>query len=107
MTCFLFFASAPSAPPTDVTVIIESDEITVQWEPPNFNDRNGIIRRYNVFIIENSTGASTNISEFSNDRAITFSNLKPFTSYHIKVAAYTVAIGPFSPILVVLTLAAG
>ena len=48
------------------------------------------------------------IQQISSEEQIAFvSNLNPFTYYHVQVAAYTVALGPFSPVQVVQTLPDG
>ena len=49
------------------------------------------------------TGETTEYSTISYNQMITVYNLKPFTLYLVKVAAYTVAIGPYSPALEIQT----
>lgn len=85
----------------------ESTQLTVQWEPPSASDQNGMIRRYEVHVTENNTGITVQVTSNNNNRMAIVSDLNPFTSYRVKVAAYTVALGPFSPVLEIVTLPAG
>ena len=77
-------------------------EITVQWDPPRVQNRNGIIRSYKVLVTESGTGTVRQVSSTSHRAMV--SGLKAFTSYRVQVAAYTVALGPYSTAEVVQTL---
>ena len=71
---------------------------TLSWDPPNFEDRNGIIIGYVI----NITNVRTNeASEYtSNTTALTLSTLSPYTTYHCIVAARTsVGTGPYTAVL--------
>ena len=75
---------------------------TLSWDPPNFEDRNGIIIGYVI----NITNVHTNeASEYtSNTTALTLSSLSPYTTYYCTVAARTsVGTGTFTPILTLQT----
>ena len=46
---FIFLNTlAPSGPPTNVTVGYVSPSLEIQWEPPEFFERNGFIDGYEV-----------------------------------------------------------
>ena len=71
---------------------------TLSWNPPNFEDRNGIIIGY----IMNITSAHANeTTEYaSNTTTLTLTTLSPYTTYYCIVAARTsVGTGPFTPVL--------
>ena len=97
--------SAPSAPPGNVTVLTESTQLIVRWEPPSTSDWNGIIRRYYIIVNESNTGIALQVTSISQIAIV--SNLKPSTSYRVQVAAYTLALGPFSPVVEIDTLPNG
>lgn len=101
------FNSAPSAPPNTVTVLIQATQITVQWKPPSASKQNGIIRRWDVLVTERTTGTTLQVSSNYENQTVTVSNLKPYTFYHVKVAAYTVGLGPFSSVVELRTLPDG
>ena len=87
--------TAPSAAPSNLQVIsISSSSLHFQWNPPPLEHRNGIIRRYVLFLLQ--LNSETRVQQSSLTESITFSNLKPYTTYRCKVAAYTTALGPFS-----------
>ena len=64
------------------------------WDPPPFDDQNGIITSYSVIIInQNATVASAVI----NSTSFVVNNLQEFQEYSIEIAAMTaVGLGPFS-----------
>lgn len=102
MWCFLttktmLFSThtAPSsAPPSVECEAVSSTVIQVNWgslAPPR---RNGIVRGYTVVLTD--TDSRDQSSQNTSIRLATFSNLRPFHTYRCRVAAYTVALGPFS-----------
>ena len=85
-------SSAPSAAPTDVSVIIEtSSSVTFSWFPPPMSLQNGVIVAYSVQLWE----METNNVQLFESTALTFSinSLHPFYKYNLTVAAVTVAKG--------------
>ncbi len=78
-------------------------EVGVQWQSPSVI--NGIIRRFNVKVTQNRSEVVTEISSTGHD--VVVSNLKPFTTYHVQVAAYTVSLGPYSEAITFQTLPYG
>lgn len=87
---------APSSPPTIVELSsVSAFEITMTWRSPPTETLNGILRHY---IIEwrGSGGDVSNVTLSGNINTHRFTNLKPFTEYKVRIAAVTVARGPFS-----------
>ena len=66
----------------------------MQWDPPPFEDRNGIIRTYTIVMIELDTGRV--IESDTNNSSLLFNNLHPFNTYRFVIAARTIGLGPFS-----------
>ena len=99
-TLHLHLSKAPASAPTNITGhATDSTTIVLSWSPPPPGDQNGIIRSYNISVIEQDTGR-----EFSRDSVNTeesFHSLHPFYIYSVTVTATTVAPGPPSlPIIV-------
>ncbi len=97
--------AAPSAPPQNISATVGTTSISLSWIKPGANDRNGEIRSYTVTFVRADTGAQR--TRNSGSESATLFGLEPFTTYTIRVAAYTVAIGPFSSALRVTTLEDG
>ena len=93
------FLLAPSAAPTNVRITaVTSSSISMELEPPNCIDRNGIITGYSVqYRVEKGGNTDTRLSPGA---SATLSDLVSSTNYSIQVAAVnTVGIGPYrSPI---------
>lgn len=104
-------ATAPSAPPRDVaTTFVSASSITLSWSVPEESSRNGEIRRYTVSVqvVEGiSLMPLSTVQTVGSSERITLTGLQPFRSYVIRVAAETVALGPFSAPLNVSTLQDG
>lgn len=76
--------------------------VVLEWDPPNFDERNGVIVGY----LLNYTKSDRDmvVSYFSNDTAMVIQPLQPYTLYIFHVAAKTsVGVGPFSLSLQVTT----
>ena len=82
---------------------LSSTHIELQWEPPEYIYQNGIIRQYIVMVstLEDSISITTSVTRAN------ISALRPFSLYHISVAAVTIGTGPESEAIAVLTLSAG
>ena len=92
--------SAPTSPPTNLTVEeFTSDSISLSWNPPPFEEQNGLIQQYFLTITRNESGMS--FQQTSNATETTILSLHPFSTYIIAVAAETVDVGPFTEGLVV------
>ena len=67
----------------------------VSWQPPPPEHRNGLITGYIVRVAKQNTEDGIYLP-LTNDTEMVVNNLHPFYIYRYSVAAYTVAIGPFS-----------
>ena len=100
------FYAAPTASPQTVSGgTISSTSISLSWFPPATNSQNGVIRRYEVKLVESDTGSIFNYS--TTDTSLTISSLHPYYYYQCSVAAYTVGLGPFSDPVIIQTLEDG
>lgn len=103
---FLSIRIAPSTPPESIAIeSVSSTEIVVSWIEPDQENQNGIIRRYDVKVIEIETDAV--ITQSTVDDLITLSSLHPYYQYKISVAAVTIEKGPYSSNISVTTDPAG
>ena len=87
--------SVPIATPQEVTASeVTSAYLTLTWNPPPFEETNGIIRYYMVRVSEIETGTSFFVT--SNDTEITVPDLHPYFTYECNIAAFTIDLGPYS-----------
>ena len=101
-----FVPSAPSSAPEKVTSgIVLPTSFVLHWQPPLLDSQNGIIRRYEIVLVELETGTTSTYT--TTETTITISSLHPYYVYEYRVAAVTVAIGPFSLPVSLQTLPAG
>ena len=94
------FFPAPSGSPANFQARpLDSRSIHLSWDPLPLAQQNGIVRQYRVTIVDiagearviNTTATSVNIAA-----------LNPFTMYTCLVAAETIAVGPStSPVEIV------
>ena len=77
----------------------------MRWNAPDPSEHNGIIRFYEVFIIEEETGRNFTLT--STNTQIVATDLHPFYTYNVTVAAVTISPGPYSQHLVFKTLQDG
>lgn len=90
----------PEEAPKVEVEILESSSVFITWKPIPENSRNGIIKGYYIEYYpedENKTAVPT--ENLANENFVSFNlkSLRKFTTYTIKVAAYTKAgIGPLS-----------
>lgn len=90
--------TAPTAAPLHLEdTRVGTHSMTLSWDPPPFENRNGRIRAYHVQLREIETGSDSQYT--INATEITVINLHPFYTYNCSVAAETVAIGPYSETL--------
>lgn len=82
-----------SAPNISSFMAINSRTLSIQWTMLPVENRNGIIRYY-VIMLSGDTGHSDNYT--SSSTSVNIGLLQPSYTYKFSVAAYTVAIGPFS-----------
>ena len=87
MPCFL----EPSAPPANITGNFNSStSILVQWDEVPENDKNGIIKGYNVTYKDWRTGVEKTHIVDAPTRQVDLTGLNEFTKYNISVLAFTV-----------------
>ena len=99
-TLHLHFSTAPASPPTNITGrATDSTTIVLSWSPPPPGDQNGIIRSYNISVLEQDTGREFSRTSVNTEES--FHSLHPFYIYSVTITATTVAPGPpSSPIMV-------
>ncbi len=98
---FLSLPAAPIAAPQQLTVMSKnSTSLSLTWNPPPFEDTNGLIQYYTILIIELDTGTSLPTMNPTIGQA-TFNNLHPYYAYQCRVAAFTIDIGPYTPAITV------
>ncbi|CAI8037191.1 Phosphatidylinositol phosphatase PTPRQ [Geodia barretti] len=94
---FVTDEAAPSAPPYSLLLNPTSPQaLTISWEPPPIESRNGMIRRYRIRLWEEETMTERRINTLSNATVFAVDDLHPYYHYNVSVAATTVDIGPFS-----------
>jgi len=91
-----------SAPPINVTAKdVTAFSLTLRWNPPPSEHQNGIIREYLINVTEEDTGRELQIRSLTTELRVQF--LHPHYSYKFTVATWTIAVGPFSGPLQVVT----
>jgi hypothetical protein len=98
----------PSSGPTNLTArALTSTTISVDWNTIPKRHRNGIIRGYKIQYQAAKTNAPIQYKsvEENNTKHLILNDLKPFTTYHLAVAAYTsLGDGVYGPTVSVQTL---
>ena len=90
-----FFFVAPSSSPRSIRLAsVNSTSINTTWAPPPVPEQNGAIREYRINLTEVNTGTVFNFS--FQELFQLFTELHPYYTYEIVVAAVTVAVGPYS-----------
>ena len=87
----------PSNTPQNITILLpNATSAEIHWDPPPFEERNGIIRFYTFFITEVDTSRVIEQLRTENASAI-LQQFFPFHVYQFVIAANTIAgLGPFS-----------
>ena len=88
-------STVPTGPPKLIVAAAVSPTILrINWEPPNVEHRNGVLRRY----IINVTELETMYHEifYTEVKNITLTSRHPFYLYRYTIAAETIDFGPFS-----------
>ena len=97
----LFFQSClptdPSSPPSEVQITyVGKREATLTWQPPMFEDQNGVIVYYEL-VVSQSQFEISDIIVNANTTSHTVTNLEEHVQYTVVVAAATrIGVGPFS-----------
>ena len=82
-------------------VALDPRMIQISWSQPLPEEQNGITRNYTVNITVAETDRHIQLT--TNNTTITAEGLHPYYNYHISVAAFTIAIGPYTVVQVVQT----
>jgi len=91
----LSFSIAPTAPPGNFSVsAINSTTITLSWNPPPFDQINGLLRHYVISFTQHETASESRV--LSTYTQVTLQSLHPYYTYTCRVAAVTTGIGPFT-----------
>ena len=78
---------------------IDSTTLLITWQEPPSNDHNGIIREYDINILEVNTGV--NYYESTLNLSISINYLHPHYYYNITVRAVTIYNGPYSQDIII------
>ena len=90
-----FLLVAPSTSPQSIFLdSVNSTSINTTWEPPLVPEQNGVIREYRINLTETNTGTVLHFKSLEPFQM--FTDLHPYYTYEIVVAAVTVAVGPYS-----------
>ena len=101
VTCYIIYTivsySNPCLAPNTSPYVTSISAITptsfaLEWDPPNPEDQNGIIRLYQLRVVELETGNMFNVT--SNETSLSLKDLHPAYTYQCSIAALTVAFGP-------------
>lgn len=93
-----FYPSVPSGSPLNMLVVERSpSSLTLAWEEPSSELRNGVITSY--FITLTELPDLVHVANITSSTAgVEISGLSPHTDYVLQVAASTsIGTGPFSP----------
>jgi len=91
----LSFSTAPTAPPGNFSVTaINSRTITLSWNPPPFDQINGLLRHYVISFTQNETASESQV--LSTYTQVTLQSLHPYYTYTCRVAAVTTGSGPYT-----------
>ncbi|XP_008107684.1 receptor-type tyrosine-protein phosphatase F isoform X8 [Anolis carolinensis] len=87
----------PSGFPQNLRVVgLTTSTTKVTWNPPLLSERNGKITNYTL--VYRDINSQQNLTNVTKETSITLANLKPDTTYDIKVRAHTSkGAGPLSP----------
>nr|XP_056723668.1 receptor-type tyrosine-protein phosphatase F isoform X12 [Euleptes europaea] len=87
----------PNGFPQNLRVVgLTTTTTKVTWDPPLMAERNGKITNYTV--VYRDINSQQNLTNVTKETSITLTNLKPDTTYDIKVRAHTSkGAGPLSP----------
>jgi len=94
---------APNTPPRNFEGnATSSRSISLAWDPPLFEDQNGVIISYAINVTLLETGEKFQLS--TDAHSLILDSLRPFGTYSFIIAAETVVSeGPFSTVLTIAT----
>ena len=86
--------AVPTAPPRNfVLTNVTTNSVILSWDPPTYEQQNGVIRHYIIYLTELS-GTDNNKELTSRSLSFILSELRPAFCYSVSVAAYTIGVGP-------------
>lgn len=92
--------------PTNIRgLAIDDSSISLEWDSPPALLLNGILSAYIINVTERETGYSFEMNTSRN--SIVLNSLHPDYVYECRVAAFTIAAGPFSTLFAIQVLMAG
>lgn len=101
---YISIYAAPTSPPQNVTVKVQSSTaIFISWAAPLMEEQNGIIQLYQIVLYELNTLHTFSYERTAQHNELLITSLHPFYNYSCTVAAQTVKLGPYSPIITVTT----
>lgn len=99
MSC-VYYIAAPSAPPQNIDgYAVDHTTIRLMWEPPPLYLRNGLVTQYTINVTERETGLT--FQHTTPSLEILISDLHPDYVYECRVAAVTIAEGPFTEVFAI------
>ena len=85
----------PTGAPLNISAVpIGSTSVLLTWEAPRADTQNGIVRSYNISVVELESGEEWSLLSPGSDTYRIVTSLHPFYRYNCTVAAYTIATGP-------------
>ncbi len=101
------FPTVPTASPEDFTPVeVTSRSTVLTWDPPPYENQNGVIISYVIDVTVIETGETFVI--ISNDTLLSVTGLRPYRTYICTIAASTsIGLGPYSVSITVNTLEDG
>ncbi len=98
-----FFTVPGSSPQELRSVEVTSRSAELTWDPPPYEDQNGVIISYLISVTVNETGETFVLA--TNDTSLSITGLRPYRTYICTIAASTsVGVGPNSTGVIVQTL---
>ena len=87
-------SGSPSLSSSSQSLVVTSNSFSIDWDPPSYEEQNGVIQYYEIRITELETGNVYQYTRYTTH--ITLFTLHPAYTYLFQVAAYTVGLGPYS-----------
>ncbi len=99
--------AVPGSSPEKLSLAeVTSRSAVLTWDPPPYEDQNGVIISYLISVTINETGETFILS--TNDTSLSITGLRPYRTYMCTISASTsVGVGPYSTGVIVETLEDG
>ena len=98
----MFSYAAPSSSPVNPTgSAADSRTLILTWNPPPFEDQNGIIREYKILVVELETMFTFTVVSYS--LTATIGSLHPNYNYQCSITAVTISDGPYTQVFTITT----